>query len=225
MQNNEYWRRKLSREAVLSPVDRISEVLFGLIMVLTFTGAISASSDGKEEIRSLLWAALGCNVAWGLVDAIMYLMNVIFERGYTRSMFIKLRATQSGKDSITLLREELQPVVSELLDDEQMRQLDNKIRTLPEAPPVRMLLRGNDFYAAFKIFLLVFLCTLPVALPFGFISEPDLALRISNLVALVMLFLGGYKLAIHAGFQPFITGIIYTLIGVVLVGVTIALGG
>lgn len=225
MQNNEYWRRKLSREAVLSPVDRTSEVLFGLIMVLTFTGAISVSSDGKEEIRSLLWAALGCNVAWGFVDAIMYLMNVIFERGYSRSTFIKIRNSNPGSDSLQLLREELQPIVSELMDDEQLRQLENKIRTMPDAPPVRMLLSAKDFYAAFKIFLLVFLCTLPVALPFGFISEPALALRISNGIALVLLFLGGYNLAIHAAFKPFITGIVYMLIGVVLVGITIALGG
>ena len=73
--------------------------------------------------------------------------------------------------------------------------------------------------------MLVFLCTLPVSLPFGIFSEPAFALRVSNGVALVMLFFGGYKVAIHAGFKPFITGIVYMLIGVVLVGITIALGG
>jgi hypothetical protein len=225
MQNNEFWKKKLSKEAVLSPIDRSSEVLFGLIMVLTFTGAISVSSDGKEEIRSLLWAALGCNVAWGLVDAIMYLMNVMFERGYSRRMFIKLRSLSQDSDTIQLLRDELQPAISELMDDEQIRQLDIKLRTMPEAPPVRMLLSAKDFYTAFKIFMLVFLCTLPVSLPFGIVHEPLLALRISNGVALLMLFLGGYNLAVHAGFNPWLTGFVYTLIGVILVAVTIALGG
>src|SRR6187399_469712 len=111
MQNTEFWRSKISKEAVLSPIDRTSEVLFGLIMVLTFTGAISVASDGKEEIRSLLWAALGCNVAWGLVDAVMYLMNVIFERGYSRRMLHKIRSTTPGADSGKILKEELPPVL------------------------------------------------------------------------------------------------------------------
>lgn len=70
--SDNFWKERVREGAVLSPVDRISEILFGLIMVLTFTGAISVSNDGRQEVRDLLWAALGCNVAWGLVDAIMY---------------------------------------------------------------------------------------------------------------------------------------------------------
>src|SRR5687768_9376760 len=119
MTSNDFWKRSIARTAVLSPVDRISEVLFGLIMVLTFTGAISVGSDGREEIRSLLWAALGCNVAWGLVDAIMYLMNVLFERGYSRNVLLKYRKTVPGPEASAALKEELPPVIGSLLDEEQ----------------------------------------------------------------------------------------------------------
>jgi hypothetical protein len=48
---------------VLDPHERISEVLFGLIMVLTFTGSISIAEAGREDIRAVLIAALGCNLA------------------------------------------------------------------------------------------------------------------------------------------------------------------
>ncbi len=224
MNAKDFWSKRLSNSSILSPVDRTSEVLFGLIMVLTFTGAISVSSDGTNEIRELLWAALGCNVAWGLVDAIMYLMNILFERGYSRNVLIKLRKTNPGSESIRILREEMQPLVVELMNDDQLNALEQKIRLVPE-PPIRILLSGRDFFAAFRIFLLVFLCTLPVALPFAFIKEPALALRISNGVALVMLFMGGYNLALHSGFRPVITALVYMLIGIVLVTMTMALGG
>ena len=83
MNDQSFWKSIVKEDAVLNPVDRISEVLFGTIMVLSFTGAISAATDGRQEIRELLWAALGCNVAWGLVDAIMYLMNVVLERAHS----------------------------------------------------------------------------------------------------------------------------------------------
>ena len=67
MNDQSFWKSIVKEDAVLNPVDRTSEVLFGTIMVLTFTGAISAATDGRQEIRELLWAALGCNVAWGFV--------------------------------------------------------------------------------------------------------------------------------------------------------------
>jgi hypothetical protein len=224
MSTKDFWKRNISRSAVLSPVDRISEVLFGLIMVLTFTGAISAGSDGREEIRSLLWAALGCNVAWGLVDAIMYLMNVLFERGYSRNMLLKYRKSKPGPEATAVLKNELPAVFSELMDEHQLATLDRKLRDLPE-PAVTTLLTTRDLLSALRIFLLVFLCTLPVSLPFGFFHDSVLALRVSNGVALVLLFCGGYQLARNAGFRPIITALAYMFIGVVLVAITMALGG
>ena len=53
---------------VLDPIERISEILFGLIMALTFTGTLSAASAGRAEVREMLLGAIGCNLAWGLVD-------------------------------------------------------------------------------------------------------------------------------------------------------------
>src|SRR5690348_202200 len=60
---------------VLEPMERISEVLFALIMVLTFTCSFSAAGAGRQEVRTLLFAALGCNIAWGIIDAVLYLMG------------------------------------------------------------------------------------------------------------------------------------------------------
>src|SRR5574342_872110 len=62
---------------VLEPHERISEVLFGLIMVLTFTGSLSVLEAGREDVRTMLISALGCNLAWGLIDGIMYLMGCL----------------------------------------------------------------------------------------------------------------------------------------------------
>jgi hypothetical protein len=37
-----------SSKRVVSPIDRVSEVLFGLIMVLTFTGSLSVAEAGRD---------------------------------------------------------------------------------------------------------------------------------------------------------------------------------
>ncbi len=81
MSEKDLWQKIKERNSnVLDPVDRISEILFGLIMVLTFTGSISVATDGRAEIKELLWASLGCNLAWGIVDAVMYLMSTSFRK-------------------------------------------------------------------------------------------------------------------------------------------------
>jgi hypothetical protein len=224
MSDNDYWRRKVREGAMLSPIDRTSEVLFGLIMVLTFTGTISVASDGRDEVRELLWAAVGCNVAWGLVDAVMYWMNVLLERGHNLKTLLHIRAAKDQDTVRSILRQEIPPVIGDLLTDAEYDGLADRIRNLPE-PQKKDLLTWVDLQSGLQIFLLVFLCTLPVAVPFAFFSEVSVAMRASNLVALVMLFVGGYSLARYAGFRPMRTALTYTLIGIVLVAVTMALGG
>ena len=64
---------------VLASNERIAEVLFGLIMVLTFTGSLSVAEAERAEVRTMLVGALGCNLAWGIIDAVLYLMGRLSE--------------------------------------------------------------------------------------------------------------------------------------------------
>jgi hypothetical protein len=224
MDSGSFWKNRIKESAVLNPIDRIAEVLFGMIMVLTFTGAISVNSQGRQEIGELLWAALGCNVAWGIIDAIMYLMNVVFERGYYTNVLKKLNQQKNAEKGKQILKEEIQPLISNLLNAEELNHLYQRIKTIPP-PDKKILITWRDALAGIQIFLLVFLCTLPVSLPFVFIQDAALALRVSNGIALVLLFIGGYKLSTYSGFKPIIGGLLYMLTGVLLVFLTMALGG
>lgn len=224
MRETNFWKNRVREGAVLNPIDRTSEVLFGLIMVLTFTGAISVATDGREEVKELLWAALGCNVAWGLVDAVMYWMNVLLERGRNVKIMGRMRSAKNVDDRGRVLSEELPPALGSLLTQEELKSISTRLTELPE-PEKKDLLTIRDFYSGIQIFLLVFLCTLPVALPFALIQDVALAMRVSNGVALTLLFIGGYRLARYAGFRPLLTGLVYALIGVLLVALTMMLGG
>lgn len=222
--NKNFWNDKVKEAAVLNPVDRIAEVLFGLIMVLTFTGAISASTDAREDARELLWAALGCNVAWGLVDAIMYLMNVAIERGHAIKVIREIHQADTANQASEILKDEIQPAIAGLMTSEELNAISIRLKSLQE-PSMKNLITPTDLWAGVQIFLLVFLCTFPVALPFAFIDELPVAMRASNGVALLLLFIGGFLLAGYAGFRRVLTALVYTLIGVALVALTMALGG
>lgn len=214
----------MKRWVVLDPLDRISEILFGLIMVLTFTCTISITVDYENDVRSLLWAALGCNFAWGIVDAVMHLMNVFLGRGHDVMQINQITRAKSIEESRKITRESISPLVSELISDNSIDEIVRNLKTLPE-PTVKKVLTVKDFVNALEIFLLVFISTFPVAVPFIFISDVNTAMRVSNGIALLLLFSMGYKIAGYAGFSPLKTSLVFISLGIVLVAITIALGG
>ena len=208
---------------LLSPIDRVSEVLFGLIMALTFTGTLSVATADRGEVRDMLIGALGCNIAWGLVDAVMFLLAAVSERGRNLSIFKEVRSSSDPVRARELILEAMPPVLAATMQPPEVDLIRTRLAGLPE--PGRLSLTAADFRMAVGVFLLVFLATLPVALPFAFIHEAQRALRVSNGIALAMLFLGGYYLGRHAGRRPWRSGLVMLAIGVLLVWATIALGG
>jgi VIT1/CCC1 family predicted Fe2+/Mn2+ transporter len=209
---------------VLDPVSRISEVLFGLMMALTFTGTLSVTEASREEIRTMLIGAIGCNVAWGLVDAVMYLMAGLTERGRG---ILALRAVRNATDPAEAHRhiaDALPPLIASILQPAELETMRLQLTQLPE-PPALPRFKREDYLGAVAVFLLVFLATFPVVTPFIFMNDVALALRISNGIALAMLFGTGYSLGRYTGHPPWRTGILMMAVGGVLVAVTIALGG
>ena len=212
-----------ARFSALSPVDRVSGVIFGLIMALTFTGALSAATADRDEVRSMLIGALGCNTAWGLVDAVMYLLAIVAERGRNLAIMKEVRTRSNPLRARTLILDALPPMIASTMEPADVDTIRNRLKRLPL--PARAGLTVGDFRGALGVFLLVFLATLPVAVPFAFIAHTHRALRVSNGIALVMLFAGGFYLGRHGGRHPWWSGLVMLALGAGLVLATIALGG
>src|SRR2546427_12257500 len=96
-----------SSKRVLDPIDRVSEVLFGLIMVLTFTGSLSIAEAGRSEVRTMLIGALGCNLAWGIIDGVLYLMGCLAEKGRGLLTFRAVRRAADPKEAQRVIADAL----------------------------------------------------------------------------------------------------------------------
>ena len=94
-------------ERVLEPVERIAEILFGLIMTLTFTSAISVLTADRVEVRTVLIGALGCNIAWGIIDGGLYLMACLAERGRNALLVRAVREAASAEDAHRVIADAL----------------------------------------------------------------------------------------------------------------------
>jgi hypothetical protein len=213
-----------SSKRVLDPFDRISEVLFGLIMVLTFTGSLSVAEVGRDNTRTTLIAALGCNLAWGIIDGVLYLMGCLAEKGRNLITLRAVRKTSDPQKAQRLIADALPSGLASILQPADLEMMRQRLYGLPE-PPRFARLSKNDWLGAIGVFLLVFLSTFPVVIPFIFMRNVTLALRVSNVIAIGMLFLTGSAFGRITGRRPWAVGIAMVILGGVLVGITIVLGG
>jgi hypothetical protein len=219
------WKRFVPR--YLDPASRLGEILFGLIMVLTVTlTAGLTASDGREGARHLLFAAIGCNIAWGIIDAVMYLMDCVTVRTGKVRLVQAVQSAPDAPETLELIRNEIEPELQELIGEEKAQTLSRAIlKHLADVKVTKRTLTKDDLYGAVACFWLVFLSCLPAAVPFLVFSRPHFALRVSNFLLIGLLFLVGRKWAAHAGVNALAAGSALVAIGLALVGIAALLGG
>jgi hypothetical protein len=212
----------------VDPATSLGEILFGLIMTLTFTlgAGIIIEDEGREGARELLIAVIGCNIAWGVIDGALYLVGQLFDRGRMRRLGRAIRMAASPGAAVEVVAGELDEILAGVTSESDRRALYSRIaenvRTAPVAPnPVTR----RDWLGALVSCALVIVTSIPAAIPFLLLDDARLALRLSNAILLALLFVSGYFWARHTLGKPWIVGICFLLGGVALVVVAIALGG
>lgn len=211
------------RKRILDPIDRIIEAIFGLVMVLTFTCTLSAVDATRADVNSMMVAAIGCNVAWGLVDGVMYLFARISQQLQGVGVLLAVRGADAAEASRALAGA-LPAVVVEAMTPRGLDDLRARIRDLP-TPPDRVSVSTRDWLGAVGIFVIAVLSVAPLLLPFVLMDDVLPAMRTSNGIALVMLFLLGQQWAQLVGLPRWQVGFAMALGGALIVAVTVALGG
>jgi VIT1/CCC1 family predicted Fe2+/Mn2+ transporter len=209
----------------LDPADRLGEILFGLIMALGFTAAVRIGTEAPNN-RELFIAILGCNLAWGVVDGVMFAMLALFERGRKSRIIEAVLNAPTEKAAIARIAEELDDRLESLTTPDERgqiyhRMLDFARRTERE----RTRLLPEDILGGIAVGLVILLATLPILVPFLVIEDSELAVRLSNLIALALLFWLGSWWGHTVGARPLRVAAGVTLVGLILVSITILLGG
>jgi hypothetical protein len=211
----------------LSPVDRITEIFCGLVMVLTVT--LLAGKDvanGPEGVHTLLRAALGGNLVWGIIDGVVYLMNQRYTRARQARLTAAVRDTSDESDIKRALDEVVDPEMVAPMTAQEASQVFSTLHLLAgRLDPARPRLTRRDLAGAFACFCLCFGSALPAMVPFLIFDAPMKALRVSNAILLASLFVLGAIWAKEIGARPLLTGLALLLVGGALVGLQAALGG
>lgn len=222
----ETWSDMIRTETrrVLDPMDRASEILFGLIMVLTFTVSLNAAEAGRSDVRAMLVGALGCNLAWGIIDAVMFLMGTKGERAIASRIVRAIQEAPTVSAAHVLIADALPSIVLPALSAVDLERIRLHLLRLPDDIMDPQPFGRQDYIGAVCIFTLVFLCTFPVVIPFMFLNDASFALRVSNVIAITMLFLTGYTFGNQSG-RPWRVGLLMVVIGLSLMSVALVFGG
>jgi hypothetical protein len=220
-------RKQSFVQRYLDPTDRLGEVLFGLIMVLTFTlGAGLVVQEGRDATTQMLLGILGCNIAWGLIDGGMYIIGCLFDRSRKARLLESIQKAVDEEEAMRRVEAMLDDSLEPFTSAEERTQIYRKVlRRLERVSIERTRLTKEDVYSAIACFLLVFISAIPAVLPFLVFSDRFLALRVSNGLLLAMLFAVGYRCARATHSNPWVLGFTLLLVGLLLVGIAMALGG
>ena len=209
---------------VLEPIERISEVLFGLIMVLTFTGSLSAAESGQAEVRAMLIGAHRLQPGLGPHRRHHVSHGCLAERAADRRIIAAVQRAATAEQAGDIVARTLPSPVATILTPADLDRIRLGLSRLPD-PTERIGLEREDWLGAAAVFLLVFVSTIPVVLPFVILDNAGVALRISNAIAVAMMFVTGYAFGRAAGYRPWLMAGSMVLLGACLVALTIALGG
>lgn len=214
----------------LSASDRLSEIMFGLIMAMTIIGASRISLvSGDEGVtgRVIIAAAIGCNIAWGIVDALMYVFTALVDRGKHARLVTAIKQSEDEESAVASICNALEDPILAHLDDAERKQVCATLyKKIVSAEPGNVHVEKDDVAGAIICFLLAFCTAFLVVIPF-FSASGSLLLKLwlSRFISWGLLFAIGFAYAHHTGKGKLKTAITMVLIGVLITAVIMVLGG
>lgn len=230
MSTKKQGRIEIFRQEYLSEGDRLAEVMCGVIMVLVMIGYLRLSLSGGGDIemkKTLILVPLGCNAAWGMIDGMMYVLINLIKRGKIYRLSQSIKSKKDPEDAHISIEEDLSSTVVDSLKEEDKEKISDEI--LKRVDPTKIekpeWITKKDLFVILFTFLLVVSTAIPLIIPFMIFDNLMLAIRVSFIIGLGMLFFIGYMWGKYASRNKIRSGIAMMIIGSMVVGITLILGG
>jgi VIT1/CCC1 family predicted Fe2+/Mn2+ transporter len=203
------------------------EIVSGLFIVLIMTNGLTLFSKDSLSINRtfFVFVIVAVNLLWGIFDGLMLIFTNLLEEGRYNKMISRIKSSDK-KLATELIKNELGDTIINRCDKETREQLIetvlNNFSSTPSAIFKKPKISQNDIIAALICTFFVFLPCIVILPFFLLINNLTLAILVSNIISLGMLFAFGYKLGSCTDRNKIITGMIIMLIGLVIIIAAIA---
>ncbi len=219
----------------LDPIDVLSATFFSILFALLFTlsygiliysGVIDASFSSGYGTE-LFFAILGAVAIWGAIDGVMYALTAVFQREERHRLLQHLQMADKEETAVDAIADELDFILEPITNDDQRYDLYHDILVhLRQAEPQEVGLQREDVVGALTSVLVSVLVVLPSLMPLLLVPENTaLAIRISNIISVIVIFGTGYSWGKHTDTNPWKTGLILASVCLSLVLMAIFIGG
>jgi hypothetical protein len=218
----------------LDPIDALFTIFFSILFALLFTlsyavliyyGALGPSLSSMYG-QELFLAILGAVTAWGVIDGVLYALSEVLARRERYRLLQYVQTSDSEEEAATAIAYELDFILEPITSDKQRHALYHGMLTyLRQAEPQAIGLQRDDVVGAVATALLSVVAVLPSLLPLLLLDNITLAIHVSNIVSLVVIFATGYGWGTHTGTSPWKTGLLLASVCLVMVLIAALLGG
>jgi hypothetical protein len=222
-------------EDLIDPIDRLTESLFSILILLTFTMTswilgLSGSRENSltsENVVDLAIAALVTVIAYGVIDGVIYALLTMFGRGESHRLLQSVQAADSEQDAVDVIADNLDYMLEPITGEQERQQLYRHILVqLRNSQPREIGLKREDVTAGLAHILVAVLVITPSLLPLVFMrQDPERAVLVSNFLSFFLLFFVGYRWGKYTGANPWKTGLIILSVIIALVLFLLWLGG
>lgn len=219
---------------LLDPIDALFVIFFSILFALLYTlsygilifhGVISSSFSNRYG-QGLFVTILGAVTVWGTIDGVLYVLSEVLARSERYRLLRYVQTSDSEEEAATAISYELDFILEPITTEEQRRAIyHDMLGHLGEAEPQAGGLQREDVVGAVAAALLSIVVVLPSLLPLLLLPDNTaLAIRVSNVVSLLVIFAAGYSWGIHTDTNPWKTGLLLSSVCLAIVLVAILLG-
>ncbi len=218
----------------LDPIDSLFAILYSVLFALVFTlsyelliyrgGTESGFSSGYGQRLALV--TLGAVTGWGIIEGAAYLLGSVLARSERHRLLRAVQTSSSEEEAASAVADELDFILEPITSDEQRKALyHDMLAYLRQAEPRAVGFQGADAIGALALVLLYVVAVLPSLLPLLLVRDFALAIRVSNVVSLLVVFATGYTWGTHSDTNPWKTGLLLASVCLAMVVVAMLLEG
>jgi len=205
--------------------NRLSELFYGVMMVVVITGLINNGLPPTQStLRLLLIAGLAVNLTWGIIDGVTAMYGGLVNRADYYRIANAFKGDRTDPEKREAVRRSLQGTIVENLSKDEQSGIVDMIGAGDSVAGQKFPATRSDWNVAIATIIIDFVLVFPVLIPYFLIDNVRWAVFASHAIAIVLLAFVAILWARNLGLNTRKAGMIIAIISFAAIYFTYYIG-